>query len=527
MQWWVPPLLIGVGFGFWSVVGLLRLVSETATAATRAVRPGPSPQPSGGRVGDVAVVVPARNEQAGIAATVESVLRVVAPWQVHVIADGCTDRTATIARSYGVNVLELEPAQGKAGGIEAALRKFEIPERFAFLLICDADTRLDEQYVVRALRLFADRETVAVAGYAHPEWRPGELTPMGRFLVSYRVRLYALMQWLRYGQTWRWTNVCPIVPGFASMYRTETLARMDLNPPGLVIEDYNMTFEIHHRRLGRIAFSPSVFAVCQDPERLADYHRQIGRWWLGFWQTVRRHGLWPSGFCAALAFSITEVVLGSVVLLAIALSLLLLAVDPLSGGDAVQWTWFVPFYEWLTPVMTPLNLLLFLFVPDYVLTLVVAVWLRRPSLAVYGVGFVLLRLVDAFVTLRTIAQVWFSSSDGRWDSPARRPVPALVETAAGGAPLARRPSPVPRPRVTADQVHGQRRPVRVRSWRGAVAAYTDALWIALVVTLAVAAVVDAAVPVTVALGGLLLLVAATTAAAFVGNRLCRSRMRER
>lgn len=217
------------------------------------------------------------------------------------------------------------------------------------------------------------------------------------------------------------------------MYRTRVLTQMDLNPPGLVIEDFNMTFEIHHRRLGKIAFEPSVFAVCQDPENLGDYLRQISRWWLGFWQTVRRHGLWPSGFCAALALGIVEVVLGSLVLLLIAASLLLLAVDPVTSGLAVQWPWFAPFYEWLTPVLTPLNLLLFLFVPDYVLTVAVAVWLRRPSLLVYGLGFLCLRVVDATVTLRMLVRVWGTTSDGRWVSPTRRVTPAPNWSSDGGS----------------------------------------------------------------------------------------------
>ena len=53
-------------------------------------------------------------------------------------------------------------------------------------------------------------------------------------------------------------NVVSIVPGFASMYRTRILGRHRHRAPGLAIEDYNMTFEVHAKNLGRIAFHPGA-----------------------------------------------------------------------------------------------------------------------------------------------------------------------------------------------------------------------------------------------------------------------------
>ena len=282
------PLLfvVGVSLAFWSVVAVLRRLAELR----RPERPVP---PHRLTPRDVAVIIPARNEEMIISATIRSVLRLVKPGNIHVVADGCDDDTGLIALSWGLNVLEPMPARGKAAGIEAVVRDFDLPGRFRVLLIVDADTELDEHYLERALPLFDDPEVVAVAGYAKASWRPQELTLMGRLLVAYRTRLYAVMQWIKYAQTWRRTNVTSIVPGFASMYRTSVLAQMDLNPPGLVIEDFNMTFEVHHKRLGKIAFRPDIGATTQDPDNLPDYYKQITRWQLGLWQTVRRHRLWP------------------------------------------------------------------------------------------------------------------------------------------------------------------------------------------------------------------------------------------
>lgn len=415
VQWWVPVTLIGISFGFWLLVGSIRLIAETGLPGRR-----PFVGTSRLRAGDVAILIPAHNEEASIRDAIWSALEVVDPSQIHVVADGCIDRTAVIARGLGAQVLELTPARGKAGGIDAAVTVFDMPRRYEIMMIVDADTRIDRLYVLRALRLFDDEEVVAIAGYARTEWRPSELTSVGRFLVSYRTRLYTAMQWMKYGQTWRHTNVTPIVPGFASMYRTRVLNFIDINPPGLVIEDFNMTFELHHKKLGRVAFEPSVFGTTQDPDNLPDYWRQVTRWWLGFWQTLGRHGLWVSWFSAALVLFLLEVLLATIVIIVIALAIVFVAIEVLVGDALLQWSWYAEAYNWISPRITPLNLLLFLIVPDYLLTCAAALYARRPSLLLYGLGFLPMRLIDAVITIVTLFKVWRTKSDGRWKSPTRR-----------------------------------------------------------------------------------------------------------
>ncbi|HEX6338925.1 MAG TPA: glycosyltransferase family 2 protein [Jiangellaceae bacterium] len=426
MEWVLVVALMGVNLVLWTLVGGLRFTSESLAD------PADTDTPFKLRPSDVAVLIPAHNEEPVIAATIQSALRLVPPGNVHVVADGCDDATAEIARANGADVLELEPGRGKAGGIEAGIEHFQIPGRFPVVLILDADTELDEHYLERGLPLLDKPGVVALAGYARAGWRPQELSPVGRFIAAYRTRLYAVMQWLKYGQTWRWTNVTAIVPGFASMYWTSTLRRMDLNPPGLVIEDFNMTFEIHHRRLGKIAFHPGVFATTQDPDNLRDYYRQVLRWHLGFWQTLRRHGFWFSGFSAALALFLIEVVTASVglVLLAAALALLtpLVLVDYLTLGWDIDLGGVVDVYTVLVMV------LLLALAIDYLLTCLTALAFRRPALLLYGLGFLTLRFVDATAALWTIPQAWRARSDGRWTSPKRRRSARSPQPTARGQP---------------------------------------------------------------------------------------------
>jgi cellulose synthase/poly-beta-1,6-N-acetylglucosamine synthase-like glycosyltransferase len=483
MSWFLMLLLLGASFTLWLLVGGLRLVDERIGCASRRRRGDATSLSSA----DVAVVVPAHNEEVAIGATLESVLRLVPAGNVHVIADGCEDATAQIAGTHGVQVYEAMPALGKAGGIERAVEHFELCRRFAVLLIVDADTELDERYLERGLAALDETGAVALAGYARSGWQPAELSLAGRLLVAYRSRLYVVMQWMKYGQTWRHTNVTPIVPGFASMYRTEVLDRMDLNPEGLIIEDYNMTFELHHKQLGAIAFTPAAIGTTQDPDNLPDYYRQIRRWWLGFWQTLRRHKLWPSWFCVVLVSFVTEVVIASVVMLLMGTVVLLLLLEPVTGGAALDVAPYADFHATVAPLFTLQNVLLYLWLPDYLLTVAAAVWLRRPSLLVYGVGFIVIRLVDSTAALITLRAVWRGRSSGRWTSPGRR--------APGGSAAPPAPpdagSPVPDTDVTgtgACTVATVYADTAIERRRGALAVLRDATLLVAVLTMGTIAV---------------------------------------
>lgn len=262
----------------------------------------------------IGVIIPAHNEEPVIGAAIDSALRLFERWDVHVVSDASSDTTAEIAARTGVNVLELLNNRGKAGAIEAVIEEFALTDNYDGVLILDADTELHPSYVEGARRQLAEPDVAAVAGFVVSEWKPDERSFVGRLISAYRDRLYFMLQYLmRFGQTWRHANVSFIVPGFASVYRTSALREIDINPEGLVIEDFNMTFEVHHKRLGRISMQPDTKAYSQDPFTLRDYYRQVSRWTLGLWQTIRRHKLWPSSFCAALLLYVLEVVLVSLV----------------------------------------------------------------------------------------------------------------------------------------------------------------------------------------------------------------------
>jgi biofilm PGA synthesis N-glycosyltransferase PgaC len=286
------------------------------------------------------------------------------------------------------------------------------------VLLLDADTELSKDYLTRGLKQFADPSVVAVGGATTTDWPRHKGSLITRFLLAHRDRIYVLTQLLqKFGQSWRRMNVVHIVPGAASMYRVEALTQIEMDAPGLVIEDFNMTFEVHHKRLGRIAFHPGVRAYTQDPDNLRDYTRQVRRWCLGFWQTVRRHGFWASRFSLALVVTVFELLMGSLFLVSLPLVMLALGFNELIGDAFPGVSGPAGF---LADAYDPKVLFLAIVLPDYALTVLVTVIQRRPQYLLLGLGFLAMRVVDAGTALYTLPLAWARRSSGRWVSPKRR-----------------------------------------------------------------------------------------------------------
>lgn len=407
--------VVGINTLLWVSAGIVRVAAARLRGSpVRATGRVPAPE-------EVAVVIAAHNEELVIEATIRSAAGQVPIDNVFVVSDGSRDATAAVASAHGATVLDLVPNRGKAGAIRAIVEEFDIAGRFEVLVLLDADSQLSDDYLRTGLQDFADPEVVAVAGRATTLLHPASPTVLGRLLVAYRERLYLSVQYLqKFGQAARHLDAVSIVPGFASMYRTRVLAQIDIDAPGLTIEDYNMTFEVHAKRLGRIAFRPdAAVAHTQDPDNLRDYSTQMRRWSLGFWQTVRRHGLHAGRFWTLLAISIGELVTSSVfMLLAAPVALLSVgaAIVAASGLDRSGTA------AAIAAILPPIAIAAGVLLPDYLLTVLAAVLSRRPSYLIRGLVFPLLRMLDALLCLQAMRDAFVRRTDGRWASPERRAV---------------------------------------------------------------------------------------------------------
>jgi poly-beta-1,6-N-acetyl-D-glucosamine synthase len=445
--WWMFVLVFGINFALWGAVGVLRftdgaldrvrrLPRNAGSAAHRALRAdvvvraaangglaGPTLAAGGGRIltiDDVAVLMAAHNEEVVISDSLSAITALVPAQNVHVVSDASTDNTVELARAHGVNVIETVTNVGKAGALEEGIRVFGIDKRFTVVMLLDADTRLDPGYFQAALPLFDDPDIVAVAGCAHSNWHMPGMSFVGRLVTAHRSRIYALTQrLLKYGQTWRKTNTTHIVPGFASMYRTTALPHMTINPLGLVIEDFNMTFEVYRKDLGRIGFTLDAKAVTQDPDTLHDYVKQTKRWALGLWQTVRRHRLHLDRLSGMLCLLLLELLTASVLFLTLPVIVAILTIPDLFP-QVLHWPAAQEVHAAVAGHVSLTAIALGVLLPDLLLTLAVATVERRPRYLLYCLFFVFMRTIDAGIALYTLPRAWQEKSTGRWVSPARR-----------------------------------------------------------------------------------------------------------
>jgi cellulose synthase/poly-beta-1,6-N-acetylglucosamine synthase-like glycosyltransferase len=373
---------------------------------------------------DVAVCLPAHNEELVLKDAINSLLQLVPARQIYVVSDGSHDQTAHIARQMGCIVLEQNPGLGKAKALQKIIAYFRLLDRYRYLLIADADTIFDQNFLRNALPLFDPAKRVAVvAAYTKTRWQNHPGFSLRMFFVAYRMRLYGFIQpVIMYGQTWHRTNVNPVIPGFACLYRTDILRHLSFYAPGVIIEDFNMSFQLHKQKLGTIAHHPSVIATTQDPDNFADYRSQILRWNLGFFQTIKYWGVWPSFFWLSLGASLIETFIFTLLLFVIpALLLLVLCysfVPSLFPTNNSSLTWLSSHWIELLTIYALLALV------DYLVTIFVGFKEREDKLSIYGLAFIFLRYVDAAIFLYAFKEAFATESSGIWVPPERRSEPS-------------------------------------------------------------------------------------------------------
>ena len=128
---------------------VLGLSDELASGPEWHARPGTVfDQPEPEQLIELTVIVPARNEEdclgdclRSLVAQSEEIFKLARDWELIVVDDGSTDRTAEIAKSFpGVTLMKAEKLQpgwtGKANAVWTAARK----ARGKWLLFTDADT---------------------------------------------------------------------------------------------------------------------------------------------------------------------------------------------------------------------------------------------------------------------------------------------------------------------------------------------------------------------------------------------------
>lgn len=402
-------LFVGVNNIIWGTIGICRLLGEKIWKSTNVLKPNAALTPI--TINETAAILPAHNEEVTIEQSIKGLLAVLPQENIYVVNDNSTDRTSEVARSFGVHVYDLSPNVGKAKAIVKTCKHFNLFKKYKAILFNDADIVIDKHYLMYALPLLYNGDVACVAG--HQEQRQRRSNFFENFFLLYRSRLWLIVQaCMRYGQTWKYTNVSYIVPGALSIYKTSVLKKIHIDAPRLIIEDFNMTFELQKKRLGKIAYDPRIRGYHQDPYTMSDYIKQMRRWNLGFWQTVYKNGFWPSMFWLSTGEIVLQILLYSLFVLSLPVSFVILGVELLFVGQVAT-----------VPIISKLGVeALILLGFDYVSTIIAAIYLRKFSLLFFGTGFIVLLLIDAYMYLITLPLIFRSDANGIWVSPKRQAV---------------------------------------------------------------------------------------------------------
>ena len=244
----------------------------------------------------VAVVIPAWNEEAVIAATIDRLVALEYPEErlrVYVVDDASTDETPNIVREraerYAGRVFHLrreKGGEGKAHTINHGLRVILEDDWMQALLITDADVIFLPDSLRKMTRHLADPEIGAVSAYI----REGSLRK--NYLMRFVGIEYVLAQLAsRRAQNVFGAQAC--LAGGAQLHARNNL--MDLGgriDTGSLAEDTVMTFET--QLSGRkVVFEPHAVVLAEEPGAIGALWKQRLRWARGNLQvTARYKGIW-------------------------------------------------------------------------------------------------------------------------------------------------------------------------------------------------------------------------------------------
>ncbi|MGC1177369.1 MAG: glycosyltransferase family 2 protein, partial [Candidatus Saccharimonadales bacterium] len=228
----------------------------------------------------LALLLPGHNEELIIATTIRSA---VAAGQkkrdIFVVNDASTDATRAIATKLlgKQNVLNVQRS-GKALAVKKAIKKFNIEREYQWLHVADADSVFSRDYF-RIYRRTLSRDYVVAIGFVQ--------SLRGNWISTYRALSYTYGQHV-YRRIQSALGMVSVFPGPVTSFRTDILSKLELTGNSLT-EDFDITLQVHRKRLGKIKYIPKAINYTQDPQSLRDFCKQSMRWYRGFFQGIKEY----------------------------------------------------------------------------------------------------------------------------------------------------------------------------------------------------------------------------------------------
>jgi cellulose synthase/poly-beta-1,6-N-acetylglucosamine synthase-like glycosyltransferase len=266
-------VLLAIGILIGARVLLVLTLAAHHTRTTRGGEPGPEYLPA------IAVVVPAYNQEVGIARAVRSLAASDYPdLEVVVVDDGSSDRTAAIVQELALPMVHLvcQDNAGKAAALNTGIRM----STAEVIVMVDGDTVFEPETLRRLVQPLADERVGAAAGNTKVGNRGGLL---GRwqhieYVMGFNLdrRMYEVLQ------------CTPTVPGAIGAFRRDGLAEAGGVPGDTLAEDTDLTLAIG-RSGRRVVYVEDARAWTEAPSTLSGLWRQRYRWSYGTMQAVWKH----------------------------------------------------------------------------------------------------------------------------------------------------------------------------------------------------------------------------------------------
>lgn len=227
----------------------------------------------------VSVLVPAYNEEAGIGATVESLLASDHPSvEIVVIDDGSRDGTAALVETFapaGVRLVR-QANQGKAVALAAGIAV----ACHDLIVTADGDTIFEPGTIAALTAPFADPTVGAVSGNTKVGNRRGLL---GRWQHIEYVMGFNLDR-----RMYEELDCMPTVPGAVGAFRRKALDDAGGPTEDTLAEDTDLTMAIN-RAGWRVVYAQEAVAWTEAPATFGDLWRQRYRWCYGTLQAIWKH----------------------------------------------------------------------------------------------------------------------------------------------------------------------------------------------------------------------------------------------
>ncbi len=229
---------------------------------------------------NVSLIIPARNEEKVIEKCIESLLQLDYPHdklEIIVAIDGSTDKTLEICRNYSekIRIIESPPKKCKAEALNNIIPK----TKGEIVGIYDADCIVEKNCVRNAVKLFLDKEVVAVSGtlksYNKKENMITRALAIETCMVSYTEHFL------------QERGLNSIFYGKNSFIRKEILEKLGGFDATSFSEDAELTVRL--RRLNyKIRFEPKAITWHEEPPTIRSFLNQRSRWARGIIRVLKK-----------------------------------------------------------------------------------------------------------------------------------------------------------------------------------------------------------------------------------------------